>query len=160
MSNEPRYSLDEAHFIFAKQFNGRVWELLEKESRTLDEDEELVQAAYASYYHWLHAGGGAHRQRSEWLLARVYTVLGQAQQAIVHAQRCLSITEEQRHLLQDFDVAYAYEAMARAYALSGDRPQAEEYRRSAQSAGDRIRDAEDRRIFQKDLVEGDWYGLS
>lgn len=159
MSSEPRYSIEEAHFIFAKQFNGRVWELLEKESRTLDEDEEMVLAAYASYYHWLHAGGGAHRQRSEWLLARVYTVLGQADQAIIHAQRCLTLTEGQRHLLQDFDVAYAYEAMARAYALSKDKAQALEYRHTAQAAGERIGDAEDRRIFQDDLEGGDWYGV-
>ena len=54
----------------------------------------------------------------------VYTVLGQADQAIIHAQRCLTLTEGQRHLLQDFDVAYAYEAMARAYTLSKDKAQA------------------------------------
>ena len=159
MDTEPRYSLDQANLVFAKKFNGRVWELLEKEERSLEEDEEMVLAAYASYYHWLHAGGGAHRQRSEWLLARVYTVLGQPAQAIVHAQRCLSLTEEQRHLLQDFDVAYAYEAMARAYALSGDKEQAEEYRHTAEAAGKRIADSEDSRIFQGDLAAGEWYGV-
>src|SRR4051812_28011006 len=39
-----------------------TWTLLEKENRTPDEDDEMVHAAHASAYHWLHANGAGPRR--------------------------------------------------------------------------------------------------
>ena len=78
MSVEKRYTEAEAHRHFAAGLNGEVWGLLGKEERSVEEDERMVHAAHASCYHWLEIGTGLHQQRGEWLIARVYSELGQA----------------------------------------------------------------------------------
>ena len=160
MPEEERFTLPEAHQAFAKQFNGRMWQLLGQAERTREQDEEMEMAAFASMYHWLHAGTGVHRQRGEWMLAHVYTVLGRAEPALRHAGRCLELTQAHAEEMKDFDLAYGYEGMARASALSGDRTQAKKYYDLAQAAGEKIQDAEDKEIFTSDLAGGEWYGVS
>ena len=116
MSENKNFTEAEAQLHFAKQFNGKIWELLEKPKRTLDEDELLVDYTHASLAHWRAAGTGVHLQRGVWMLARVYTVLGNAQMAIQYAERCIELTDQHKALLSDFDFAFANECMARAQA--------------------------------------------
>ncbi len=158
MSEETRYTMEEAHLEFAKKLNGRVWQLLEQEARTLFEDEEMVHAAHASLYHWFHAGKEVHHQRGEWLLARVYTVLGVESEALRHAARCVELTQEHAIQMSDFDHAYAYECLARANALAGKHAYSQEYFKLAEEAGRRIASEEDRAMFMDDLKGGAWYG--
>lgn len=160
MSEPVRYTLQEAHEAFAKQINGRVWQLLGQSERTRQEDEEMESAAFASMYHWMQVGTAVHRQRGEWLLSHVYTVLDQAQLALRHAERCLELTEENRELMEDFDFAYAYEGIARARAMGGDTIQARKYLDMAKAAGEKISNAESKEIFNGDLASGDWYGVA
>ena len=56
MSEEKKYTKKEAHREFAIKTNHRVWELLEKNDRSPDEDEEMLQAAMTSFYHWKQVG--------------------------------------------------------------------------------------------------------
>ncbi|MCP4422872.1 MAG: hypothetical protein GY803_00105, partial [Chloroflexi bacterium] len=118
-----------------------------------------VYAAHASCYHWLQAGTGLHHQRSEWMIARVYTVLGNAPAALRHAARCLELTQEYAELMVDFDFAFAYECIARANAISGNRDKALHYAQLAEKAGQTIVDEEDRQIFMDDFYGGDWNGV-
>jgi len=159
MNDNKTYTLDEAHLHFAKTINGEVWELLQKPERSPADDERMLAAAFASAYHWLHAGTSVNQQRAEWLIARVHTVLGHAEAALRHAARCLELTQTFPDLMQDFDRAYAFEGLARAQALAGDLEQAKKYHQLAGESGQAIADAEDRRIFQDDLRGGDWHGL-
>ncbi len=147
------------HLKFAKKINGEVWSLLEKPTRSRDEDERMVHAAHASLYHWLHAGTGVHRQRGEWLIARVYTVLGDRPAAERHTRRCLELTEAHAAELQDFDLAFAYELAARTAALGGDRARAAEFIEKARHAGTAIADPEDRKIFFDDFFAYPWFGV-
>jgi hypothetical protein len=57
-----------------------------------------------------------------------------------------------------FDIGYAYEPLACAYAFSGRLKEAREYYQLALNAYDTMRDAEDKSIFQGDM-EGNWFGL-
>ena len=114
------YTLDEAHKYFAQSTNGRVWELLQKSNRLPFEDEEMLHAAHACTYHWQFVGTAAHQQRGEWLISHVHVVLGHGNEALRHAQRCFELTEANRHLMQDFDIAYAFEGIARAQAMLGE----------------------------------------
>ena len=159
MTQSETYSLEEAHQHFARALNGQVWGLLQKPERARSEDELMVYAAHASGYHWLQVGTGLHHQRAEWLIAHVYTVLGLAGAALRHAARCLELTNEFADLMQDFDWAYAYEGLARAHALAGNRKEALEYIQLAQESGEAIRDEQDKAIFLGDFGGGDWYGL-
>jgi hypothetical protein len=158
MVEKKKYSLEEAQLQFAKKSNGRVWELLDKSERSKDEDEEMLYAAHASLYHWMHAGTGVHRQRGEWMIARVHTVLGNGKEALRHATRCLELTNEHEDLMEDFDHAFANEAVARAYALIGDEEKVGKYIILADKAGQAISDDESRTIFYGDFDGGEWYG--
>jgi hypothetical protein len=148
------------HETLAKQINGEIWSLLDKPDRSEEDDERLVLAAHASYYHWLHAGTSVHRQRGEWMLAHVHTVLGRESAARHHARRCLAFTEAFAGEMKDFDVAYAYEAMARAAALAEDVDTARRYLPLAEAQGARIADEEDRTIFLGDLRRGPWFDVA
>jgi tetratricopeptide (TPR) repeat protein len=160
MSEDKMYTLEEAHTEFAKKINGEIWDYLEKKDRTPEEDEAMLMATYASYYHWTKVGTMAHRQRGEWMLSRVYTVLGRAEPALLHAQRCLDLTEANLDEMADFDKGYAFEAMARSHALAGEKDQAKEYLYKAKAVVETIADDEDRQWFEGDINGGEWYGIA
>lgn len=159
MDEVKRYTLEEAHQHFAKTVNGKVWELLQKPERSNSEDELMIHAVHASCYHWLNAGTGLHHQRAEWLIAHVYTELGVVDSALRHALRCLELTKEFADLMKDFDRAYAYEGVARANALAGDRDEALKYIHRADETGRGISNDEDKSIFLSDFNGGNWHGL-
>jgi hypothetical protein len=159
MSDEKTYTEAEAHRFFAIQFNGQTWDLLDKSERTQEEDELMVYSAQASCRHWLEAGTGVNHQRGEWMISRVYSVLGLGEAALRHAKRCLELTEQHADLVEDFDRAFAYESVARAYAVGGNREEALRYIELAQQAGEAIEADENREIFVGDFDGGDWHGL-
>jgi len=72
----------------------RAWTLMETAERTEEQDDELINTAHASAYHWTQVGTPANRARSEWQLSRAYTVLDRAEPALHHARRCLAYCEE------------------------------------------------------------------
>jgi hypothetical protein len=76
-------------------------------------------------------------------------MLGRAEPALWHARRSLEICE--RHGLGDCDLAFAYEALARASALSGDRDAASAELDRARAAAAGIADADDRETFLQEL---------
>ena len=159
MSEEKRFTEAEAQLFFAKGFNGKTWALLDKQERTQEENEIMVDNAHASLAHWRAAGTGVHLQRGVWMLARVYTVLGNITLALQHAGRCLELTEQHQDQLADFDFAFAYECMARSQALAGNQAEAQRFVDKADKAGAAIKDEEDRQIFFDDFNGGDWHGV-
>lgn len=158
MSDTPLMSLAEAQRSLALLSNQRVWELLAKEDRSAREDDELLYAAFASCYHWLQIGGRAEQQRGEYLIAKAYMSLNNAAEAMAHARKCWQLTEQHRSAMQDFDLAFACELMARVHAMQGAAEEAAAYYAQAQAAGRAIEDAEDRQIFERDLAAGPWFG--
>jgi tetratricopeptide (TPR) repeat protein len=159
MNDEKTYTLEEAAQHFAKMLNNKVWELLQKTDRSKSENELMIHAAHASCYHWLNAGTGLHHQRGEWLIAHIYTELGFADSALRHASRCLELTNEFAESIKDFDWAYAYEGVARANALAGNRDEALKYIQLAQESGQAISGEEDKSVFTGDFNAGNWHGL-
>ena len=159
MSEEKTFTETEAQLHFAKQFNGKTWELLDKHERNREEKEMLLDYAHASLAHWRVAGTGVNLQRGVWMLARVNIVLGNTQMALQYAGRCLELTEQYKGQLSDFDFAFADECMARAQALVGNQAEAQKYIEKADKAGAAIQDEEDRQIFFDDFNGGDWYGV-
>jgi hypothetical protein len=159
MDETKLYTLDEAHKYFAGRANARVWELLQQPKRSQAEDDEMLHAAHACAYHWKFAGTALHQQRGEWLISHVHAVLGQSHEALRHAERCFEWTESHRELMKDFDIAYAFEGLARAHAMMGDHHVAQEFFDLAEQAGRAIANEEDRSIFMGDFEQGPWSGL-
>jgi hypothetical protein len=158
--SEKNYSEIEAHEHFAKAANQKAWELLGQEGRTVTDNIDMISAAHTSMFHWGRAGTGVHMQRSLWLLARVYTVLGYGKFALSVAQSCQEATEKYADDLSDFDIAYASEALARAYALNNDLLAAIKHYEKAKELGDQISDPEDREIFFGDFDAEPWNGVN
>ncbi|HPQ42102.1 MAG TPA: hypothetical protein PLV45_17160 [bacterium] len=158
-SEEKKVTKDQAHQYFAVALNNRTWELLGRKDRTPAENEEMIHAAHGSCWHWMQIGTPVNHQRGEWLISRVYAVLGMAEPAVYHAQLCRELTEKYAGEMQDFDRAYAWESLARAYAVSGDAEVAAEYRAKAVLVGQAISGDEDRKMFMSDLESGDWHGV-
>ena len=137
------------HRQFAVELFNLTWDLLDKPDRSQIEDDHMIHAAHASRYHWEIAGEAVNLARGEWQISRVYATLQRSEPACYHAERCLNITLANR--LKDFDLAFAYEAMARAHHLAGNRAECQRFFRLAQSAGEQIQDAGDRDYFFSEL---------
>jgi DNA-binding transcriptional MerR regulator len=126
-----------------------TWTLLEKADRSERETDLMVHAAHASRFMWEDIGEPVNHARGEWQIARVYAVVDRPEPALHHARRCLEIVEE--HGVGDFDLACAYEALARAHATAGEREAASRYEALGREAAARIADADDRELVVSDL---------
>lgn len=145
-------SVDDAqlHRRLAAELFNRVWVLLEQPSRSPVEDDTMLHAAHASRYHWGEIGEPVNLVRGEWQVSRVYAVLQRPEPALWHARRCLELC--QQHSIADFDLAFAYEAMARAHAVAGQHDATASYVQLARQAGRQIAQQEDRDVFLADLA--------
>ena len=126
-----------------------TWSLLDKKDRTKEEDDKMVHAAHASRFHWGEIGTPLEFERGEWQISRVYSTLKRSESALYHAKRCLEICKE--NSIGDFDIAFAYEAMARGHAIAGNKTECEKHLKLAKEAGEQIEKKEDRDYFLGEL---------
>ena len=125
-------------------FNG-TWDLIEKKDRTPEDDARMIHQAHASRYHWGEIGTALNFARGDWQISRVYAILNQGEKALTYAKSCLHLCME--HELGDFDLAFAYEAAARAFAVLGNEDMKEKYLALATNAGAEIAKEEDKKYF-------------
>ena len=152
MAVRPTIALEPAERCqLATDLFNHTWELLELTGRTPDQDDEMIHSAHASRYHWGEVGTPANRARGEWQCSRVYAVLHRAEPALHHARRCVAVCEE--HDLRDWDLAAAWEAVARAARVAGDDTAYRDALTRGREALDGIDDPEDRRLIEADLDE-------
>ncbi len=142
----------ETHQALGAGLFNRTWDLLEVEGRTDDQDDELIDTAHASAWHWRQVGHAANAARGHWLCARVYAVLGRGEPAVHHARRATEILAAGGEGIEDWDLAAAAEAMARALVVSGDLDGAREWKARAVAALEAVKDAEDRSVIERDLA--------
>jgi DNA-binding transcriptional MerR regulator len=142
----------EAHRRLAADLFNKTWTLMEQDGRTTEEDDELIHCAHASAYHWLQVGTAANRARSEWQCSRMYTVLSRAEPALHHARRCLEICESAPDALEDWDLPFAYEALARAHAVAGNVDEARRFVELGRTLAAKVADDDDRALVETDLA--------
>jgi hypothetical protein len=133
----------------AVELFNHVWTLLRLEERTPEQEDEMLHAAHASRHHWSEVGTAANLARGEWQCSRVYAVLGRAEAALYHARRCLAYCDQGE--VEDWDVPFAYEALARAYAVAGNWDEAASCEEEARARGATIAEEEDRDQLLADL---------
>lgn len=126
------------------QFFNETWDLMDKTDRTPQENSLMMDKAHASSLHWQlsEAYEPVNGARSQWQLARVYALLGMGEGALCHAESSLRLCEANG--IRDFDLAFAYEAVARAHAICSNADKADEYIALAQKASEGIEKAEDK----------------
>ena len=148
--SEEKFDEAEWHRKNAVQAFNSTWDHMEKGKWTEEEKFEMIHTAHASRYHWGKIGTPINFQRGEWQISRVYTLLGYPKSALVHAKRCLNICKDNE--IGDFDMAFANEAVARAYAVMGDMQKAKEFIGYAKQAELMIAKEEDRKYFAGELA--------
>lgn len=114
-----------------KLFN-ETWDYLDKTERTEEDIREMLHKTHGSLMRWRSAEKPLNNERGEWQVSHVYAVLGYGDLALLFAKECLRICLEAG--IGDFDLAFAYEAMARSYAAMGDVEQTELYKNKAVEA--------------------------
>ncbi|WP_102264256.1 hypothetical protein [Mesobacillus jeotgali] len=113
-----------------------TWDLIEKQDRTKNDDDTMLYAAMASRYHWGVVGTPLNFARGEWQISRVYAILGRSESALHHARKSEELCLE--HDLGEFDLGFAYEAIARAYALSREAEDQERYMSLALETAEKV----------------------
>src|SRR5437762_24505 len=95
----------------------------------------MLHMAHASRFHWGEAPEHeiVNLGRGEWLVSRVYALLARGEPAVWHARRCLEHVEAAG--TGDWDLAYAYEALARAHAVAGNADESARFKELAREAG-------------------------
>ena len=150
MPSSPLVDLKLAHEFFAAECFNDAWRLIEKTTRTDDENEEMIAVAHTSMWHWLQREDCRARNRSigYWQLSRVYALVGQHENARRYGDLCL------KHSLGDepFYVAYAYECLARAAQVAGDVATVQKLKAQALALVPAIADEDDRSLIAKDLA--------
>ena len=95
-----------------------TWDLLDNLDRSSEDEAKMIHLAHTSLHHWNACGSRVNNARGEWLIAHVYYTLGHKESALYHAKRCIAITLENR--LEDFDLTFGYEIMAKVLKLHQD----------------------------------------
>ena len=137
------------HRELAVELFNKTWDLMDKEDRTAEDTDHMIHAAHASRYHWGVVGEPLHWQRGEWQVSRVYAVAGHPESCLYHAQRCMVITET--YAIGGFDLAFAHEALARAFSLLGDAEKMDKHLALGKEAAENVQDKDDREYCLSEL---------
>lgn len=140
---------NEVHQKLAAELFNFTWDLIEKAERTEIEDETMIHAAHASRFHWGVVGAPSNHATGEWQISRVYSLVGRHEPALYHARKSLSLCLD--HDIGDFDLGFAYEAVARAYAVHGDITQRDANIASAMQCAQRVVKESDRQWLLENI---------
>ena len=126
----------------AIQLFNETWDLIGKKDRTDEDNITMLHKAHTSCYLWREAMNPVNNARGEWQVSRVYSILGEGRLALLHGRDSLSLCLNNQ--IGGFDLAFGYEAVARAYRTLGDTAYQEEYKQLGLSACAAIANPEDR----------------
>ena len=152
MSTEPTFDLEEAHKFFSADCFNQAWDLIEKEVRTPEEEEQMLNLSMASLWHWSQRPDCGSKELSlgYWQVSRIYAITGRPDNATWYAERCREVTEDAE--LPAFYLGYAFEALARAAVAGRDRQAAAEYIAQARELAKAEKSDEDRQLLLDDLA--------
>jgi hypothetical protein len=140
-----------AHRRFSAECFNRTWELIDKADRTAVDDEQMLLCALASLWHWTQRADCSDQNLSigYWQASRVYSLLGQADNARRFADTCL----KRSSALPPFFLAYAHEALAHAAMIAGDKLLLDAHASAARKLAAEIEDPAEREMLERDLEQ-------
>ena len=151
MTKGPDFDLEAAHRYFSAQCFNRAWDLIDKPDRTAEEDEDMIRLSMAAAWHWTQRADCTNKNLSigYWQIARIYALLRQAENARYYAQRCLEVSQDED--IPPFYLGYAYEALARAESVAGERAKMRAYISLSQQAAEKVTDMDAHKQLLTDL---------
>ncbi|MGV8146758.1 MAG: hypothetical protein ACLKAK_12530 [Alkaliphilus sp.] len=126
-----------------------TWDLIDIKERTEEEVNLMINTAQASLYHWKQIGEPLNFARGEWQVSRVYSLAKHAESALFHGKNSLKYCMENG--IGDFDLAFAYEAIARAYSLLGDEENELKYIEFTKESAELIEDNDNKNYLLSEL---------
>lgn len=151
MAQKPSFDLQTAHHFFAANCFNQAWDLIDKNRRTPEEDDQMIRLALASHYHWTQRDDYSAQSESIacWQISRVYAILAQADNARRYAEK--SLDASRRDGSQPFYTGYSYEALARSEAIAANPAKMAEYLSEARRYAQLIPGEDDRQALLTDL---------
>ena len=149
MSDKPNFDIAAVHRFFSAMCFNKTWEFIDNPHRTSDEELAMLQTAMASLWHWSQREDATPQNLSvgNWQVSRVYCLLGQVDNALRYAEVSLKLTEG----CEPFYAAFAYEALARAEMVAGNKAKMQEYLEKAFVLAEKVEDEEDKQVLMADL---------
>ncbi len=126
-----------------------TWELIDASDRSAEETLSMIHRAHASRYHWEQVGTPLELARGEWQISRVYSLINFGKSALHHAMASLQYCLDNDY--GDFDLAFAYEAVARAQKILGNTTEFKKYFSLAEQAADKISTKDNKEYFLSEL---------
>jgi len=113
--------LQDAHQHFAVTCFNSAWDYIEKPTRTADEEENMLQLAMASSWHWAEREDCTPQNMSVayWQISRVHALCERGEEAVRYGNLCLAASQAEG--VAPFALGYAYEALARGEMVIGNR---------------------------------------
>lgn len=129
-----------------------AWEVIDNETPSTEELEMMIHLAHTSLWHWSQREdvNANNVSIAYWQLSKVYAKAGQVANAIRYARRCVDVSHGND--LAPFYDAYAYEALARAEALAGNKEAAKDAIRKAKQIGTTIPTEDNKQALFNDLA--------
>jgi hypothetical protein len=151
MADQPDFEVAAAHKYFSTHCFNKAWDLIEREYRTVEDEEEMLRLTLASHWHWTQREdyGPTNASIAHWQTSRVQAILGQADEARRYGQLALEASQEEE--VPPFCLGYAYEALARAEGVAENHQEMEQYLRQARLVAEEIPDVETRKQLLADL---------
>ena len=151
MAEKTDFDHQAAHKYFSSHCFNRAWDLIDKSERTPEEDEQMIRLSLASQYHWSQRKDVTNTNISIgfWQTSRIYTLLGQVDNAKRYGQLCLEVSQGDD--VAPFFLGYAYEALARAEAAGGNQQAMQEYLDMAHSAAEKVDEKDEKEMLLDDL---------
>lgn len=149
---QAKFDIEAAHQFFAAQCFNAAWDLMDQSHRTAEEDEQMLRLSLASHWHWTQRSDYTAKTQSvaHWQTARIYALLGQADNARRYAQLCLQASQNQD--VPPLYLAYAYEALARAEAVAGNKQEMARYLAEARQIANTIAESDSKQQLLDDLA--------
>jgi len=151
MSQKPDFDLSSAHRYFSAECFNRTWDFIQKPKRTAEDNQKMILLSLASLWHWSQRSDCTPTNLSigYWQASRVYALVGQAENARIYGQLCIKASQGEAVL--PFYLGYAYEALARAEMVAGNREKMTDYLQQAFQVAEQISDPEEKKMLLDDL---------
>lgn len=150
MVDKPTFDIAAAHKYFSATCFNKTWDFIDNPNRTPEEDMSMLQTCMASLWHWTQREDAKPQNLSvgNWQVSRVYALLGQADNARRYGEISLKFAED----TTAFYLGFAYEALARAERVAGNKAKMQEYLEKANALAHQVEDEEDKQVLLSDLA--------
>ena len=147
--DQPTFDLVAAHKYFAADRYNKTWGFMDNPNRTPEEDLSMLHTAMASLWRWSQREDATPINFSigYWQVARVFALLGQPDNARCYGEMSPKAAQGG----EPFYIGYAYESLARAEMVAGNKAKMNEYLAQARSFAEKMEDEEDKQVLVKDL---------